>query len=319
MEDRRSWGEPLLRRATLLPITDPALNFFACDDRSPVAENDVSLSELCGHRPSHIDFRWVPQKTMVDTFFTALLANYTAAYTTYLLLLISAGAIVFNVWCGLDAVAAIFMACSSVTQAGLAVVSFAELSFSTHLAALVLMILGSPLLLTLVPVVIRRFAFASFRRWCLCEGKLPPSDMEDGILRLLCCIVFGYWVAMEVLGVLLAIPVDWSRVDGRSWLWNSVFMTSSAVQNNGLALTPDSLEPLAENQYVLYLISVLIVLGNVGAPICLRCITVCLVRFTPAEGEMSGKLKLLLARPRHFYTIFSQPLTLSGFHSCCSS
>lgn len=88
-------------------------------------------------------------------------------------------------------------------------------------------------------------------------------------------------------------------------------MASSAIQNNGLALIPSSLERVADKPYILYVIAGLIILGNTGAPICLRFLTVSIFRCTNKYTKTHECLGYLLAEPRHFYThMFSSVHTL---------
>eukprot|EP00971_Amphidinium_carterae_P075079 1483979-Amphidinium_carterae.1 len=170
----------------------------------------------------------------------------------YMIFVITIGAIALLVTGEFSVGGALFMSCSTATQAGLAIINYAKCSAATHIISLFLIIAGSPLLLTLTPVLLRRVAYWSFRSWCLEHRVLLPSRDEHGALELLTRIVLGYWFAITLLGFLLLHGVDFPSGNEAIWRykhsWNSIFMTSSAIQNSGLALTPSSLERVAKDQ-----------------------------------------------------------------------
>lgn len=258
-----------------------------------VKEEDSPGSPIEGEKHSydrnptfaeHADLGWLDSATWVERIARQALHNYATVYVIYLLSIVFLGSLVLCIGTDLSISASIFTACSAVTQAGLAVSDFAHASVLTHVVVFVLIIMGSPLLLTLAPVLLRRFAFRSLVRWCRETGRREPSSDEDGALKILFRLVIGFWFTTEIVGFLLLLNVDFTHVNGKPKAWNALFMTTSAFQNTGLALTPSSLEDVANNPYVLYVMSLLIILGNTGVPICMRVLAVGYIRWT-REGS----------------------------------
>merc|ERR1719324_98506 len=112
-----------------------------------------------------------------------LLLHFWTFHLCYLIFLIFGGAFAFRCVCpDWPWSTAIFMAASSMSQAGLSVVNFVDVPSEGQVISFVLIILGSPLLLTAAPVVLRWYAkedFTAYRKSMGRRNSLAPLQLES--------------------------------------------------------------------------------------------------------------------------------------------
>ncbi|CAE8662960.1 unnamed protein product [Polarella glacialis] len=288
MEQLKHWS---LKKAASLYGPDSAL-----------AQVRESLLEAPDDEEFEMDLHWLKTKSLAEHFYTLALTHYRLVYAGYLVSLSLVGALLLNLCCGLQWVPAIFMAFSSVMGGGLAIVETSEMNSLTLGILAGLMTLGSQLLMTLIPVLLRRVAFRSWHTWCIEQGKPKPSADEDGTLELLVRLVSSYCLVCLTLGFFSLWVVDALVVqDGSLDCFTALFMAISAFSSNGLTLTSTYMSSLSPYNSGLFILAALVVLGNTGAPICLRCITAIACRVTK-PGRRKNQLQTLLENPRQFYT-----------------
>merc|ERR1719359_938668 len=136
------------------------------------------------------------------------------------------------------------------------------------------------------PVMRERLSLATDVNWEEdCENSSIASDDPDTVRSLeymaekwVVTIVLWYWFGAHLLGfvVIFAYLIVYSELFtqyGISTWWHALYMTTSGFQNNGLLLTPNSIEPFAECPVVLITVGLLIAGGNTCLAIAVRILT----------------------------------------------
>eukprot|EP00928_Gymnodinium_smaydae_P061536 TRINITY_DN45589_c0_g1_i1.p1 TRINITY_DN45589_c0_g1~~TRINITY_DN45589_c0_g1_i1.p1 ORF type:complete len:696 (-),score=129.35 TRINITY_DN45589_c0_g1_i1:79-2052(-) len=234
---------------------------------------------------------------------------------------------------------AIYMASACVSQSGLATVNWSAEANSSHLLSFVLIIMGSMSLLTTVPAFLRRRSFRlqaaaeaeemqnptaadpllgdnKSENGSVCASDtasdasvMAALDLEYRALGLIIKIVFGYWFVIHACAFSLMFiyirgaPDILQELDTMNLgnAWHTLYLTISSFQNNGLVLTPNSIESFASHPVLLCTVSFLILAGNTGLPIFIRVVTWGVWRVLP-EGPNKQAVAFLLEHPRRCYT-----------------
>mmetsp|Transcript_2499 Transcript_2499/g.5739 ORF Transcript_2499/g.5739 Transcript_2499/m.5739 type:complete len:698 (+) Transcript_2499:44-2137(+) len=238
------------------------------------------------------------------TFFVARFYFYL--YSSFLLLVVFVGAFLLKLFDErLSKIDAIFFAMSSVTQAGMSTVNFAQQQTSTFIITFACMTLGCPMYLSLVPVFLRRRSFHKHYR----RKVVPPGvNVEYDALGKIIKMVLGYAFVVQATGLILFYlfifrePEDWRRLNKvANAHWYTFYTVCSGFYNNGLTPASDSVHPLFHNPPALYLVGIMIMLGNTGFPIMLRVIaTGCW--FISRSDHDTQAYQFILEYPRRCYT-----------------
>lgn len=213
----------------------------------------------------------------------------------------------------------LFMAVSAASQTGLYTLDLSQKSIATQVILVLIMCLGSPVLGSAVPVVLRRRYF-EINASSMAETErerqelLESSQAEYRALGWVLSIVITYWTSVIVVSFLLlgiySSQDPWmsSICASRSidpW-WFALFTAVSSFHNAGFSVFQDNLIPVYNNAYVLIVVSMNIMLGNVGYPVAFRFIVWTLHKIYPEDAA----LKFLLDRPRKCFThMFRAPQT----------
>jgi Trk-type K+ transport system membrane component len=259
------------------------------------------------------------------------LYHYYPAKLSYLLLVSFVGA---GLLCALDGVpylAALYQSVSAITGAGLVSIDISTLSTGSQVVLFIAIVGGSPVLgSTVMPLTRWWNARAALAAHVAAVARSPPRSarakhqehqmmaartlLRDALL-VGALIVLAYWAAVQLaLFTVLAAYSSSSQgvrsllaARGVSPLWFSTFHAASTFSNSGLTLFTDNLVAFAEDRAVLLTIAFAIPLGNVAAPLALRCV-LCAAH---ALAPRSRTLDFLVRHPRvAFYNVFDAPATL---------
>lgn len=134
---------------------------------------------------------------------------------------------------------------------------------------------------------------------------------EYRALKTLFFILLGYFVTFHVLGavsllfVILYHPEYGHVVDdiGAPKAWWSIFTASSAFNDVGFTLTPNSMASFNKVPHLLLVMTFLIVIGNTGFPCMLRLIIWMLGKITDEASRRREELEFLLRHPRRCFTL----------------
>eukprot|EP00929_Paragymnodinium_shiwhaense_P074428 TRINITY_DN38091_c0_g1_i1.p1 TRINITY_DN38091_c0_g1~~TRINITY_DN38091_c0_g1_i1.p1 ORF type:complete len:638 (+),score=45.51 TRINITY_DN38091_c0_g1_i1:98-2011(+) len=260
----------------------------------------------------------------VDVRCNYIFEYYFPCYVTYLVCVILIGTfVIYFLENGVDTwVQSLYLATSAVTMTGLSPVDFPATGLGTHICAFLLIVCGSPMLLSIVPVLLRRRPHrhhgegAERRYGGAAFVGLPTTKSDEQIgLKVVLATVLCYYVGCQLLGwlalaLVLKQPED-AMSDCDGWLgceggkaWPALFLATSAFHNAGLVTLPAGL-PLDSSKNatpVLVIVMLLILLGNTFFPIALRNIIRLQYVCTPRGRRFRRVLRLLLKYPRTCYT-----------------
>lgn len=242
--------------------------------------------------------------------------QYWFCYLGYLILAMFIGTIAFliadpnmNPW------DAFFAAACSVSQSGLATVNWSEQKTAVHIVSVFLIFAGSMPLLTLWPVLLRRHSFRQQVSIEALEGARTHKRtrarqaVEYQALGKCVVLVLMNWFVIQLVGTcIISLHAVWDkdvseRLDelGLHPWWHGFYLSVSAYQNNGLALTPTSVEPLRDQPVPLLVVAFLILMGNTCFPIVMR-LTATLRHSTLRPGSDRRAYSFLLEHPRRCFT-----------------
>lgn len=206
---------------------------------------------------------------------------------------------------------ALFLSVSAVSMTGLSTVDFGSKPAGVHAATGLLIVLGSPMLMSLCPVFLR---WLSLRRQMHSrEGErgaaffgIKTSRGQDSLaLEIILRTVFLYWLLCQLLCWLIL-----SCASGSGGSWNALFLTTSAWHNAGLLTHDLPFGSSSTSPLVLTVVMLLILAGNSCFPLALRFL-VWLQYSSARSRDEKHVLSLLLKYPRTCYThIFPNYATL---------
>ncbi|KAI9047303.1 hypothetical protein LZ554_008751 [Drepanopeziza brunnea f. sp. 'monogermtubi'] len=157
------------------------------------------------------------------------------------------------------------------------------------------------------PTVGRNSAFVDLTE----EQREELGGIEYRSLKSLCLILIAYYVGFTLFGVVSIVPWIFSddsygtivEAAGASRIWWGIFTSNSAFTDLGFTLTPDSMISFQKAQWLLVVMSFLIIIGNTGFPIMLRIIIWVTSKYVPRESGIWEELKFLLDHPRRCFTL----------------
>lgn len=146
------------------------------------------------------------------------------------------------------------------------------------------------------------------------SGVSDLSDtkcIEHRALMTLFAILVSYYLLSHLFGIILL--KSWINSDtkhgsiveasGVNRTWWSVFTATSAFQNLGLTLTPDSMTSFRDAAFPISVMTFLIIVGNTGFPCMLRFIIWSLSKITSQRSLLREELQFLLDYPRRCFTL----------------
>lgn len=202
---------------------------------------------------------------------------------------------------------ALFLSVSASTCTGLITVDTQSLNQASQVLIVVIITMGSSVLLSSVPVIVRRYRMKE--AWI--KNQNPDDITKDSdwkALNLLliliptyvfCVYFFGFLLVR--LSILTSSPGtdDLKDNDINSW-WFSLFMTVSSFNNAGLSLRNNNLMSFLSSSFFLMVLCFLILIGNTAFPPMLRFILYWTKKWYNEDYEEAAQL--VLATPRRYFT-----------------
>ncbi|SCV68413.1 BQ2448_534 [Microbotryum intermedium] len=137
------------------------------------------------------------------------------------------------------------------------------------------------------------------------------GGVEYRALQLLLRIVFGYWIGMQLIAVLVLAPwLTYSEkyrpvFEDPQWAvsptWFVFFQVWSAFSNNGMSLVDASMVPFQQAYLLIFVMSILILGGNTAYPVFLRICIWTISKVVPRQSRTRETLQFLLDHPRRCY------------------
>jgi Trk-type K+ transport system membrane component len=216
----------------------------------------------------------------------------------------------------LEYIDALFMAFSALCVTGLSSVDLSLWRPFSQVVMFILILLGSNVFMSLVPVLIRRFYYLRYIRKKynigtqkkLNEFLESVNSVEYRAMKNLIFMVTSYFftcqfVAFLIVGFHLQFGEGVEqKLKGINPWWFSLFHCVSAFNNAGFGLLSDNFVQFADDPLFLIVMSFLIILGNTGYPVAFRFYTWVLHRVSGRQSALVGAFKFLLSFPRRCFT-----------------
>lgn len=243
-----------------------------------------------------------------------LLQRYRTAYITYLVIVIFLGST--TMWVmdldnqdGLEFLDAVFLAVSAITMTGLSTVDLSSQSIASQVVVWVIMLVGSPMMMSLFPVAVRLFIMRSEN---VSKGMaffgLNTSQEDDSMaLKVILVTVFLYWLLSQALAWVLFMSIFAEEDHYGLTAWNALFLSTSAWHNAGLVTLSNGSLPFRGDSNapsVLIVIMLEILGGNTCFPIMLRFLVWAQRKVASLQSDHRRVrvLDLLLKYPRTCYS-----------------
>ncbi|KAK2623658.1 hypothetical protein QTJ16_006839 [Diplocarpon rosae] len=157
------------------------------------------------------------------------------------------------------------------------------------------------------PTVGRNSAFVDLTE----EQREELGGIEYRSLKALSVVLVFYFIGFSLFGVLSIVPWIFHKDSfgtlvegvGARRIWWGIFTSNSALTDLGFTLTPDSMISFQKAQWLLVVMSFLIIIGNTGFPIMLRIIIWVTSKYVPKDSGLWEELKFLLDHPRRCFTL----------------
>ena len=263
--------------------------------------------------------------------------TYFRVHLLYIFFLALIGAVVvFFIEDDCAFIDALFMATSASCVTGLVTVNFAAWKLGSQITICLLMLLGSTVLTSIVPVLIRRHYMLKAASRVFPDARERDaalnSEIEYCSLGWVAGIALAYFTVVQLTtaifwGLYFTLSEDGAAVMAKNnvnaWWWG--FLQSVAgFSNAGFCLIEDNMVQLAGSYAMLLPLSITIVLGNVGYPVVFRGVVWVLHSML---GHREPAFAYLLEHPRRCYThmfVASQTAVLAAvligttvFEFCC--
>ena len=261
------------------------------------------------------------------------LSHYYYATLLYLLVVaLLGGATIYslelNRGAGVSYLSCFYTVASAVTVTGLVALDTSTLSNGSNVVIFVCILLGGTVVGSASMPLMRLWHLHSVlearRREAGCGKDCVPAGVDKDIwagrvllrnsLAVGSRVIIAYWACVQIM-VFAILAIYTAQSSGvRTFLasrnvdplWFSGFHAVSSFNNAGFTLFTDNLTGLHEDRCVLIIISLSIMLGNVGSPLVLRGVLVLLHAAFPRDVRYS----FLLRHPRVvFFNVFSAKAT----------
>ncbi|KAL0216714.1 hypothetical protein P9112_008898 [Eukaryota sp. TZLM1-RC] len=215
----------------------------------------------------------------------------------------------------------LFLAVTSITDTGLLSSDLQSARFVSQAIVLLLIVMGFPILWTLVPLILRRrFLVKQFDQLVVPTTPKPDQTLDQIPQKPL--PLYTYSVEYWAMGRLLLVVISYcffflligflslclrfyfcpqcreTAEEVGGWLWFSIFHSIAAFTNAGISIFGECLTPFRNDPWILLTICGLIVGGQTGFPFFLRLI--CLWR--SKRSSYSTVYSFLLDKGRLVYT-----------------
>ncbi|GAA5966621.1 hypothetical protein JCM3765_005678 [Sporobolomyces pararoseus] len=143
------------------------------------------------------------------------------------------------------------------------------------------------------------------------EQQAELGGVEYRALSLLLKIVFGYWIGIQLIGVLTIAP--WLTYSNKyksifeatsppiNPTFFSFFQVFSGLSNTGMSLVDASMVPFNNAYWLILLVAFLILAGNTALPVFLRLTIWTFSKLVPRDSRIKETLSFLLDHPRRTY------------------
>jgi len=196
-----------------------------------------------------------------------------------------------------------FVSASCISGTGLATVDITQWHWFSQAVMCVVMVVGSPVLMTLIPVYFRRRLF---------QAKFTKSQRhhlpEYRVLKSLFRIVVMYFVGNHV--ICTALLIIWAQytpsayqifvANNKTTYQFGAFVTFTGFANAGFTTFPDNLMSFSHFAFPLLICAYLTLAGNTAFPIFMRMIVWCL--YKTASRRNKPVYEHLLNHPRRYFT-----------------
>lgn len=143
------------------------------------------------------------------------------------------------------------------------------------------------------------------------EQQEELGGIEYRALSLLLKIIVGYWLGIQIIGVLTIAPWLTYSSEYRAVFdatdppmnptFFSFFQVFSGLSNTGMSLVDASMVPFNSAYWLILLIAFLILAGNTALPVFLRLTIWTFSKLVPKESRLKETLSFLLDHPRRTY------------------
>ncbi|OAX81976.1 hypothetical protein ACJ72_03679 [Emergomyces africanus] len=157
------------------------------------------------------------------------------------------------------------------------------------------------------PTIGRNSAFVDLTE----DQRNELGGIEYRALKVLAVVLVCYFFFFHLLGIICLVP--WIleterfgnavRAAGVGRPWWAVFTSGSAFNDQGFALTPNSMQSFYDAVFPLLLMTFLIIIGNTGFPCMLRFVIWLLSLLVPHGSPTWEELRFLLDHPRRCFTL----------------
>ena len=230
--------------------------------------------------------------------------NYYRLHWMYICFMTLLGALaIYFVEGNIDFIDSLFMSSSAISGTGLSTVDLSVWLWPSQAAIASVMVVGNPVLMTLVPVQFRKMFFS--RRFNLEQQRHSP---EFQALQIVFYIVIAYYVLTHLfcIGILIAWAYDTPDAmdilvsrNQTAYQWGT-FQVISSFANSGMTTLNDNMMAWNHMAVPLLMSAYLTLAGNTAFPIFLRIIVYFLHRF--ASKKNKAVYDHLLTHPRRYYT-----------------
>ncbi|GAA5884804.1 hypothetical protein JCM16303_007276 [Sporobolomyces ruberrimus] len=244
-----------------------------------------------------------------------------------------------------------FMCYSAMTACGLATILFAQITVWQQVILFLLTAFGSLSSVSIVVILVRRHFFRKRFQHLVAHSRRQgvPADephrlkkvvsylsfdaqvgrnskflrlnaeqqeeiggVEYRALSLLLKIVVGYWLGVQLLGIICIAPwlatsrsyrsvFEPSGAQDIDRTWFSVFLCISAFGNNGMSVVDNSMIDFQQAYGLLLVTGILVLAGNTALPCFLRLTIWTLSKCVPPQSRTKETLQFLLDHPRRCY------------------
>lgn len=219
-----------------------------------------------------------------------------------------------------------FTSVSAMCETGLTTVNFAEFSIAGQITTLMLISLGSFVLASAYPQIVRWYRYASYAKVRL--GLTVKYFRHSAVLdflssEALLVLVPSYSILFQLFGFLVLTVYFAANSVARSilqaerinYIWFSLFNSISAFNNSGFSLMETSLISFDRDPFVLLVHALLIAAGNTAFPVFLRAFVWLLKSLVSRTNLSTPGVRNLLDNPRSCFThLFTTDITLKLFY-----
>jgi hypothetical protein len=143
------------------------------------------------------------------------------------------------------------------------------------------------------------------------EQREELGGIEYRSLKSLALILVIYFIGFTVFATISLVPwilqmPSYAKIiddDGQDPTWWGFFTATSAFNDVGFTLTPDSMISFQDAIWPLLALSFFIIIGNTGFPIMLRGIIWMISKVVPTGSGIWEELRFLLDHPRRCFTL----------------